>query len=91
MSDEAGLRPDESGGDTRMFRASTDAGLEAGADQSGDYRDQLRSRRWDAAPLTNPEVEKTDPRIAAAAIVILGAITLLILVVGYGSGFWELA
>ena len=91
MSDEAGLQPDESGGDTRMFRASTDAGLEAGADQSGDYRDQLRSRRWDAAPLTNPEVEKTDPRVAVAAIVILGAITLLILVVGYGSGFWELA
>jgi len=91
MSDEAGLRPEESGGDSRIIGASTDDGPEAGAEQSGDYRDQLRSRRWDAAPLTNPEVEKTDPRIAVAAIVVLGAITLVILVIGYGSGFWELA
>lgn len=56
----------------------------------GDYRDQLTSRRWDAAPLRNPEVEKTDPRIAVAAILILAALTLLVLVVGYASGFWEL-
>jgi hypothetical protein len=57
---------------------------------TGDYRDDLRSRRWDAAPLRNPEVEKTDPRIAVAAIVILCAITLVVLVLGYGSGFWSL-
>jgi hypothetical protein len=57
---------------------------------SGDYRDELASRRWEAAPLRNPEVDKTDPRIAVAAIVILSAVTLLILVVGYASGFWEL-
>ena len=43
---------------------------------SGDYRDQLSSRRWDAAPLRNPEAEKTDPRIAVAAILILAALTL---------------
>jgi hypothetical protein len=57
---------------------------------SGDYRDQLASRRWNAAPLRNPEVGKTDPRIAVAAILILAALTLLVLVVGYASGFWEL-
>jgi hypothetical protein len=56
----------------------------------GDYRDLLGSRRWDAAPLRNPEVEKTDPRIALAAIVILAAATLLVLVAGYASGFWTL-
>ena len=60
------------------------------APASGDYRDQLTSRRWDAAPLRNPEVEKTDPRIAVAAVLILAALTLLVLVVGYASGFWEL-
>jgi len=57
---------------------------------TGDYRDELRSRRWDAAPLRNPEVEKTDPRIAVVAIVILCALTLVVLVLGYGSGFWSL-
>jgi hypothetical protein len=57
---------------------------------SGDYRDELISRRWDAAPLRNPEVDKTDPRIAVAAVLILAALTLLVLVVGYASGFWEL-
>jgi hypothetical protein len=57
---------------------------------AGDYRDRLRSRRWDAAPLRNPEVERTDPRIAVAFIVILCFLTLVILVAGYGSGFWSL-
>jgi hypothetical protein len=57
---------------------------------TGDYRDQLRSRRWDAAPLRNPEVERTDPRIAVAAILLLCVLTLIVLVVGYGSGFWSL-
>jgi hypothetical protein len=61
-----------------------------GSASSGDYREQLGSRRWDAAPLRNPEVAKTDPRIAVAAILVLAALTLLILVVGYASGFWAL-
>jgi hypothetical protein len=56
----------------------------------GDYRGLLASRRWNAAPLRNPEVEKTDPRIAVAAIVILASVTLMVLVAGYASGFWTL-
>jgi hypothetical protein len=61
-----------------------------GSSTSGDYREALGSRRWDAAPLRNPEVEKTDPRIAVAAVLILAALTLLVLVLGYASGFWSL-
>jgi hypothetical protein len=60
------------------------------ARSGGDYRDQLGSRRWNAAPLRNPEVDKTDPRIAVAAVLLLAALTLLILVVGYATGFWAL-
>jgi len=61
------------------------------ATRSGeDYRDQLGSRRWNAAPLRNPEVDKTDPRIAVAAVLLLATLTLLILVVGYATGFWAL-
>ena len=87
MTDESGLQPTESG-DTTMYRPAAEGGLEAAPDKSGDYRDELLSRRWNAAPLKNPEVEKTDPRIAVAAIVILSAITLVVLVAGYGTGFW---
>ena len=88
MSDEEpSLQPTE-GGDTTMYRASAEGGLKAVARDGSDYREQLRSPRWNAAPLENPEVEKTDPRIAVAAIVILSAITLVVLVLGYASGFW---
>lgn len=53
-----------------------------------DYRSGLRSRRWDAAELANPEADTTNPWIAVAAILFLGALTFGILVVGYSTGFW---
>jgi hypothetical protein len=87
MTDESGVTASEDR-DTTMYRPSAEGGLEAGPGTSGDYRDRLGSRRWNAAPLENPEVEKTDPRIAVAAIVIFSAFTLVLLVAGYGSGFW---
>jgi hypothetical protein len=88
MSQDAGLQPP---GPTPEPPAVAAPGSHSGGvRETGDYRDQLRSRRWDAAPLRNPEVEKTDPRIAVAAIVVLCAITLVILVAGYASGFWTL-
>jgi hypothetical protein len=88
MSEESSLQPKSSGSDTKMYRPAAEGGLEAAPDSSADYRDQLRSRRWNAAPLENPEVEKTDPRIAVAAIVLISAVTLIVLVAGYASGFW---
>ena len=90
MTDGTELRPvaDENG--TVMYRPAADGGLEAAAPEKTDYRESLGSRRWDAAPLENPEVEKTDPRIAFAFIVGLAVITLLVLVVGYGLGIWSL-
>jgi hypothetical protein len=91
----------EPGGDDRMTDEQ-DRGLEEApvgtpshppstedaADGSVDYRDELRSRRWDAAPLANPEVEKTDPRIALAFIVVLLALTFVVIVVGYTIDLW---
>ena len=72
-------------------RRASEVGIEAVSRQAGDYRDGLRSRRWQAAPLKNPEVEKTDPRIAVLAIVLMSAITLVVLVLGYGIlGIWSL-
>ncbi len=88
MTDGSSLQPRQSDGDTTKYRPSAEGGLETASEQAADYRDDLRSRRWNAAPLKNPEAQKTDPRIAVAGIVLLSAITLLVLVLGYGSGFW---
>ena len=89
MTDQPSLPSEQEQVDTTMYRPAGDSGLETTAKPSADYRDDLRSRRWNAAPLENPEVDKTDPRIAVAGIVILSAITLVVLVVGYGTGFWS--
>ncbi len=90
MTDETGLQPAEGKAKTTMYRPGPEGGLEAGAPEVEDYRDQLRSRRWDAAPLENPEVEKTDPRIAVGALVLLAVVTFVIIVIGYGAGLWSL-
>ena len=91
MSDGSELQPTEGRDKTVMYRPGDGGGLQAVAPESGDYRDDLRSRRWNAAPLVNPEVEKTDPRIAVAVIVIFSLLTLAILVVGYGVlDIWDL-
>jgi hypothetical protein len=87
---EGGLTPRDGPGTGTLHRPATEGGLEASPAGERDYRDELRSRRWNAAPLRNPEVEKTDPRIAVAFIVGLAAITFAIIVLGYASGFWSL-
>jgi hypothetical protein len=90
MTEPEGATPEESTSSTMLFRPAIEGGLEAAPREETDYRSGLRSRRWDAAPLRNPEVEKTDPRIAVASIALLAAITLVVLVAGYASGFWQL-
>ncbi|CAN5842603.1 hypothetical protein BH23CHL8_BH23CHL8_15190 [soil metagenome] len=88
MGDATRARPDGSDTDMTVYRPTPEGGLEAAPGAPGDYREALRSRRWDAAPLANPEVEPTDPRIAVLFIVGLCALTLVLIVVGYASGFW---
>ena len=90
MTDQSGLEPTSGQGKTTLYRPTAGGGLEPAPPETADYRDGLRSRRWNAAPLENPEVEKTDPRIAVAAIILLGALTLAVLVIGYGVGLWSL-
>ena len=83
MTDQADLQI-ETERDKSVYRPAPEGGLEQAPPESGDYRAQLRSRRWRAAPLENPEAEKTDPRIALVAVLVLAGLTLLILVLGYG-------
>jgi hypothetical protein len=90
MTEGSDLQPTAEAGKTVMYRPAAEGGLAAAPPEKADYREGLRSRRWSAAPLENPEVEKTDPRIAVAAIVALSVLTLLVLVIGYGVGVWGL-
>jgi hypothetical protein len=73
----------------KLYRPDPDGGLEPAPVKTEDYRRQLRSRRWKAARLSNPEVEQTDPRIAVLFIALLACLSFGVLIVGYGIGFWD--
>ena len=90
MTDESGLQPAETKVKTTMYRPAAGGGLEVADPERQDYREELRSRRWDAAPLENPEVEKTDPRIAMGALIMLAVVTFAIIAAGYVVGLWSL-
>ena len=62
-----------------------------------DYRDQLRSPRWGIAlkgerlpALRNPEMRPTSRVIAVLFWLSLAFATFVVIVVGYGIGFWQL-
>lgn len=63
-------------------------GLEPNPVEVRNWRRRLRSRRWNPAPLTNPEVEPTSSRMAVAFWLGLAALTFFVLLVGYGLGIW---
>jgi len=63
-----------------------------------DYREQLRSPRWGAARgggrlagMRNPEMRPTSRVIAVGFWLGLAFVTFALLVLGYGSGFWQFA
>ena len=62
----------------------------------GGWRRQLRSPRWGAGrrdgqlpALGNPEMNPTRTWVSVMFWVTLAAITFVLLVLGYGSGFWD--
>lgn len=63
-------------------------GLEPNPVEVRNWRGRLRSRRWKAAPLTNPEVEPTSTGMAVLFWLGLAGLTFVLLVVGYGVGIW---
>ena len=52
------------------------------------WRSRLGSRRWNPAPLSNPEMEPTSARLGVLFWISLAALTFVVLVVGYGLGIW---
>jgi hypothetical protein len=71
----------------KLYRPGPE-GLEPNPVEVRNWRRRLRSRRWNPAPLTNPELEPTSTRMAVAFWLGLAALTFLLLVVGYGLGIW---
>lgn len=71
-------------------------GLEPRPGDERNWRSQLRSSRWGASrrggklpELSNPEMNPTSTVMAVVFWLGLAALTFVLLVVGYGSGFWR--
>jgi hypothetical protein len=73
----------------KLYRQSPD-GLEPNPVEQRTWRTRLLSRRWNPAPLSNPELKPTSARVGVLFWVGLAALTFAILVGGYGLGIWRL-
>lgn len=78
-------RPDETGGLEKRP-----------AGEDGDWRNHLVTPRWGGGlrkrrlpALANPEMNPTSSLMAVAFWIGLAALTFIVLLVGYGSGFWH--
>ncbi|MEZ4597261.1 MAG: hypothetical protein R3C32_10840 [Chloroflexota bacterium] len=72
----------------KLHRPDADGNLSPSPATAADYRTQLRSRRWDAAPLDQNEVDLPDKRLAVLALVAFAILTFVIIVIGYGLPHW---
>lgn len=72
----------------KLHRPDADGKLAPSPATADDYRTQLRSRRWDAAPLDQNEVDLPDKRLAVLAIALMGLLTFVVIVIGYLVGHW---
>lgn len=73
----------------KLYRPGPD-GLEPNPVEVKTWRSRLRSRRWDPAPLENPELAPTSQRLAVLFWLALALITFVTVLVGYGVGLWHL-
>ena len=80
----------------QLHRPDGQGGLEPRRVKDTNWRGQLQSGRWGMnrrdgrlPELKNPEMNPTSTPLAVAAWLGLGVLTFVILVVGYGIGFWH--
>jgi hypothetical protein len=80
----------------QLHRPDGRGGLEQRPGDERNWRSQLRSSRWGASrrggklpELSNPEMNPTSTAMAVLFWLGLAALTFVLLVVGYGSGFWR--
>jgi hypothetical protein len=71
----------------KLYRP-TPRGLEPNPVEQRTWRSRLVSRRWKPAAISNPELAPTSNRVAVLFWIALATITFVLLVLGYGTGFW---
>jgi hypothetical protein len=79
-------QPDEESGLERHH--PEESALEPRAEAPKDWRAELESPRWRAAPLRNPEMNPTRTWVSLVFWGVLAALTFVLLLVGYATGFW---
>jgi hypothetical protein len=79
----------------QLHRPDGKGGIEPRPVSDRNWRNQLRSSRWGSSlrrgmlpALGNSEMNPTSAVMSVAFWVGLGALTFVLLVVGYGTGFW---
>jgi hypothetical protein len=79
----------------KLHRPDGEGGLEPRAVVESDWRTQLRSARWGSGMergrlpgLKNPEMNPTSRFRSVLFWLSLGIVTFVLLVAGYGTGFW---
>jgi hypothetical protein len=79
----------------QLHRPDGQGGIEPRPVSDRNWRNQLRSSRWGASrrrgelpALDNTEMNPTSSTAAVLFWLGLGAATFVLLVVGYGTGFW---
>lgn len=72
----------------KLYRPTPTGGLEPSPVEQRTWRSRLVSRRWKPAELANKELAPTSSRMAVVFWVSLAVLTFVLLVVGYGIGFW---
>jgi hypothetical protein len=80
----------------QLHRPDGRGGLQPAPVPERNWRSQLRSPRWGARlrggrlpDLKNPEMNPTATPMAVLFWLGLGILTFVLLVVGYGTGFWH--
>lgn len=80
----------------QLHRPDGRGNLEPRGVVDSNWRKQLRSPRWGASlkggqlpELKNPEMNPTSTGLAVLFWISLAALTFVILVLGYGTGFWH--
>ncbi len=72
----------------QLHRPDGRGGIEPRPVDDPNWRRQLRSRRWNVPRLANPEMNPTSRSRSVALWLGLALLTFVVLVAGYGSGFW---
>jgi len=79
----------------QLHRPDGKGGIEPRPVSDRNWRNQLRSSRWGATlrggrlpALRNTEMNPTPSAMSAAFWVGLGVLTFILLLAGYGTGFW---